>query len=76
MTLNALILPTPDAMLQSVAETPAAIGYVSFMHLSSAVKALAVEGVQPTWETVEIALQSLTPWLGRLFVEAEHPIRR
>lgn len=60
MTLNALILPTPEAIIQTVAETPAAIGYVSTMRLSSAVKALAVEGVRPTLETVADGTYPLT----------------
>ncbi len=60
MTLNAMILPTPDAMLQAVAEAPTAIGYVSTMRFSGAVKALSVEGVQPTSETVADGTYPLT----------------
>lgn len=48
VTRNAIVEPDSDAVVAYVARTPGAIGYVSRGRLSGAVKAIAVEGVEPT----------------------------
>jgi phosphate transport system substrate-binding protein len=53
VTPTALILPDEAAVVQYVAATPGAIGYVSPVWLSSAVNVLAVEGVIPSPQAVE-----------------------
>ncbi len=60
MTLNAQLVPAPDALAQAVAETPTGIGYVGMGYLSGAVKALTVEGVRPTPERVADGTYPLT----------------
>ncbi|MDQ7029859.1 MAG: undecaprenyl-diphosphate phosphatase [Ardenticatenia bacterium] len=60
MTLNAQLVPTPGALAQAVAETPAGIGYVGLSYLSGAVKALSVEGVPPSPEQVADGSYPLT----------------
>jgi len=48
VTPTAVLMPSSQAVVEYVAEHEGAIGYVSMGWLSSAVKALAVEGVLPT----------------------------
>jgi phosphate transport system substrate-binding protein len=51
-TLAAQIAPSSEAVMTSVAAQVGGIGYVSMGYLDSSVRALAVEGVLPTMETV------------------------
>lgn len=51
-TKEALVQGSTGAVMQTVATTPNTIGYVSLGSLSDTVKALKVEGVGPTSETV------------------------
>ena len=46
-TLNAVVVPSSDAMVEFVASTPSAIGYVSTRRLDDTVRVLSVEGVEP-----------------------------
>lgn len=52
LTLNALIAPTPAAVVETVAETPSAIGYVGLAQVSGTVKVIAVESVHPSEQTI------------------------
>ncbi len=49
---DALMLASNKAVATTVEKTPGAIGYVGVGYISSKVKALAVDGVEPTKETV------------------------
>jgi phosphate transport system substrate-binding protein len=65
-TLNAVVMPSSEAMVEHVASTPGAIGYVSTLRLSpveldrsgqsgrlaGGVRVLPVEGLLPTEETI------------------------
>jgi len=51
-TLNAVVVPTSESMLEFVANTPGAIGYVSTERLDDSVRMLAIDGVLPTDETI------------------------
>jgi len=51
-TKDALVQGSTGAVMQTVATTPNTIGYVSLGSLSDTVKALTVEGVAPSNETV------------------------
>ncbi len=48
VTLNAVIAPSAQAMLEQVSTTPTAIGYISMGYRPTGVKLLAIEGVLPT----------------------------
>ena len=48
VTLNAIVEPDEDAVVDFVARTPGAIGYASRGRVNPAVKTLAIEGVDPT----------------------------
>jgi phosphate transport system substrate-binding protein len=48
VTLNALIMPTAEAMADYVARHPAAVGYVSLAQIREDVRVLPVEDVLPT----------------------------
>ena len=48
VTLNAIVQPGSEAMIDYVARTPGAIGYVSRGRATSAVKPIAIEGVDPS----------------------------
>jgi phosphate transport system substrate-binding protein len=50
---DALMLASNKAVATTVTETPYAIGYVGLGYLSDQVKALKVDGVKPTEETVK-----------------------
>lgn len=52
VTPTALIMPGSGAVVDYVAAHPEAIGYVSMGHLSDKVRALAIERVKPTPQTV------------------------
>lgn len=47
-TLNAVLVPSSEAMVDYVGKTPGAIGYVSIRYVDDRVRALSVEGVSPT----------------------------
>jgi phosphate transport system substrate-binding protein len=49
---DAIVQPSTGAVLQTVGSTPGSIGYVSMEALDDTVKALAVEGVEISKETV------------------------
>lgn len=51
-TLNAVMMPSSEAVLDYVASTRGAIGYVSTLWLEESVRTLSVEGLQPGYETV------------------------
>ena len=51
-TKDALVQGSTGAVMQTVASTPNTIGYVSLGSLSDTVKAVSVEGVAPSTETV------------------------
>lgn len=51
-TLNAVVVPSSEAMIDFVASTPGAIGYVSTRRLDDRVRTLPVEGVLPTEKTI------------------------
>jgi len=51
-TLNAVVMPSSEAMVDYVAGTPGTIGYVSTRCLDDRVRTLSVEGVQPTESAV------------------------
>lgn len=46
--LTAVVMPTPEAMLKFVAETPNGIGYLPLRWVDDAVKPLAIDGKPPT----------------------------
>lgn len=48
----ARIAPSSEAMVYAISQEPAAVGYVSMGWLNDTVRPLAIEGVQPTPETV------------------------
>jgi phosphate transport system substrate-binding protein len=52
VTPTAVVMPSSRAVVEYVAEHPEAIGYVSMGHLSEEVKALRIEEVAPTPESV------------------------
>lgn len=51
-TLNAVVVPTSESMVEYVANTPGAIGYISTERLDDGVRVLAIDGVLPTDETI------------------------
>ncbi len=53
-TLNAVMMPSSEAMLDYVASTPGAVGYISMLWLDERVKVLSVEGVRADWESVAV----------------------
>lgn len=60
LTLNALIAPTPAAVVETVAETPSAIGYVSLAQVSGTVKVIGVTSVSPSEQTIANETYPLT----------------
>jgi phosphate transport system substrate-binding protein len=60
VTPMAIIMPGSQAVRDYVAEHQGAIGYVSIGYLGQGVSALAIEGVQPTRETIEDGTYPLT----------------
>jgi phosphate transport system substrate-binding protein len=71
VTPLALVAPSPQAVVEYVAEHPNAIGYVSMGHLVPDVKVLLIEGALPTSETAGEGSYPLTRelWL----ITAGHP---
>jgi phosphate transport system substrate-binding protein len=47
-TLNALLAPSPEAMLSIIDENPGAIGYASFSLIDERVRVVRVEKIMPT----------------------------
>jgi ABC-type phosphate transport system substrate-binding protein len=47
VTLNAVLKPSAQDVIDFVARTPGAIGYVSLSHIDARVKVLSIEGVEP-----------------------------
>jgi len=60
VTLTALVMPGSQAVADYVAAHPAAVGYLSLGYLSNDIKALAVEGIGPTPQTVRDGTYHLT----------------
>jgi len=59
-TPTKVVMPGSQAVIDYVATHPAAIGYVSMGYLSPKVKALPIEGLTPTPETVQSGQYHLT----------------
>lgn len=84
LTLNALIAPTPAAVVETVVTTPGAIGYVSASRVSSTrqrraydVNVIAVEAMRPTDESIVDGLYPLTrPLLLVTQGRPRDPVRR
>jgi len=51
-TLNARIISSSAYMMESVAKLPGSIGYVSISYLNNSVRALAIDGIEPTQRNV------------------------
>ncbi|MBN1179285.1 MAG: substrate-binding domain-containing protein [Anaerolineae bacterium] len=51
VTLTAIVMPTDRHVLDYVAQTPGAIGYVSMGRLDAGAHVLALDGIRPTPET-------------------------
>ena len=47
VTLNAVLKPSAQEVIDFVAKTPGAIGYVSLSHVDARVKVLSIEGIKP-----------------------------
>lgn len=60
VALTALLAPTSNAVLELVGGDPLAVGYISAAHINSDVRALAIEGVPPTKETLMAEVYPLT----------------
>lgn len=60
VTLTALLAPTGDAVLELVGGDPLAVGYISAARLNQSVRALAIESVPPTKETIMAEVYPLT----------------
>ncbi len=52
-SLSAVVMPSSGAVVEYVARTPGAIGYVAVEHLNSSVRALPIEGILPTREVID-----------------------
>lgn len=59
VTLTALLAPSTALMLDAVANEPLAVGYVMQSSVTPAVRAVAVEGIPPTPETLAAGLYPL-----------------
>lgn len=57
---NALLMPSPDAVVAHVASTPNALGYVSLAQLSGVVKPLRLDEIAPTEESLANGSYPLT----------------
>ena len=60
VTLTALLAPTSLAAHDSVSQEPLAVAYLSTAWLDEQVRALAIEGVPPTPETINASLYPLS----------------
>lgn len=70
VTPAAVVVPGSRAVVEYVAEHPGAIGYVSMGCISSQVKVLRIEGLQPTPESVGKGYHLVRPFL---LLAAEEP---
>jgi phosphate transport system substrate-binding protein len=50
MSAAAILQPSNGAVLTTVASTPSAVAYLSFGYMNSSVKAISIDGVEPTPE--------------------------
>lgn len=66
VTPAAIVMPGSGSVVDFVASHPNAIGYVSMGVITAEVKAIAVEGVEPTPETVGGGTYPLSRWLALL----------
>lgn len=53
VALTAIVAPNSEAVLQFVNERPLSVGYLSAARVDARVRALAIEGVPPSQETLE-----------------------
>lgn len=60
ISLNALLAPSSDAMVQFVADDALAVGYVSTAQLDGRVRALVINDVPPVDEAIEAGVYPLT----------------
>jgi len=60
VTLNALLAPSTQAVLDFVADEPLAVGYASTAWLDGRVRAVAVNGVPPSNEAIAAGLYPMT----------------
>ncbi|MGC9523507.1 MAG: substrate-binding domain-containing protein [Anaerolineae bacterium] len=60
VSLNALLAPSTDAVLQFVMEDQLAIGYLSSAWVDSQVRVVPINGVPPAKETLEAGLYPMT----------------
>jgi phosphate transport system substrate-binding protein len=60
VSLNALMAPSSEAVLQFVAEDSLAVGYVSTAWVDGSVRALVINAVPPTTETIAAGLYPLS----------------
>lgn len=60
VTLNALVMPTAEAVVDYVARHPAAVGYVSITNVTDRVRAIAIEGVSPNRDSVQAGTYHLS----------------
>ena len=60
VTLNALLAPSTQAVLDFVADEPLAVGYASTAWLDGRVRAVAVNGVPPSKEAIAAGLYPMT----------------
>lgn len=71
VTPRAMLLTSPQAVVDYVAAHPSAIGYVSMAQVTPTVKVLTVEGVLPTPETVG---QGAYPLTRELYLVSRAPV--
>lgn len=76
ITSNAQVVPNITAMIQEVAKTPQAIGYVPLSQLTDSVRVLAIDGVLPSQDTVMDNLYALRTTLFVIGREEPPPIYR
>lgn len=60
VALTAILAPTSKAVLQLVNENQLSIAYISHIHINSTVRPLAIEGIPPTTETIELGIYPLS----------------
>jgi phosphate transport system substrate-binding protein len=60
VTLNALLAPSTQAVLDFVSDEPLAVGYASTAGLDGRVRAVAVNGVPPSQEAIAAGLYPMT----------------
>jgi phosphate transport system substrate-binding protein len=60
VTQTALVMPSSAAVVQWVSTHPNAVGYVSMAYITAALRALRLEGQEPTAKNVEAGVYPLT----------------